>query len=282
MTPPQRPAAHTPREGTHAWHDLAEHTLGVAKLARTFADAFGAGGAAYWLGLCHDLGKTNPRFQHYLQTGANKKDSVPHAIWGASLLYKLLKQQGNWQLALPVLGHHAGLHDAGAAASALQQFVNEHPAALTTMTTFLSTLERERLPLAWPTSADQHFVELWLRMLFSALVDADFLDTEEHFDPDKGAARGRWPSIPELHERFSQKREAYLEGTHKESSEAVTRVRSEVYLACLEQGANVHPYNVFRLTVPTAGGKTLSGLAFALEHARAHFGFMLLGVDLAI
>lgn len=279
MNTSARPVAHTPREGSDEWHDLEEHLLGVARLAGEFAEPFGGRNVTYWLGLFHDLGKINPQFQRYLTTGANKRDSVPHAIWGAALLYRMLKVSNRWQTALPILGHHAGLHDAGSAASEIEKFCSDHLDALTDMTAFLVQIEREKLPLSFPDLSNAHFMELWLRMVFSALVDADFLDTEKHFDPHKQASRGQWPNIAELHERFAEKRESYLSDTGKKTSTEVTRVRSEVYQSCLEQAAKDHPHNVFRLTVPTGGGKTLSGLAFALEHAlRNHLARIIFAV----
>ncbi len=270
MSRPERPVAHTPREGSEEWHDLEEHLLQVAKAARTFAKPFGAGDIAYWIGLFHDLGKVSPQFQNYLTTGANKRDSVPHAIWGAALLYKMFKVQGRWQAALPILGHHAGLHDAGSAAQDLEKFCTDRSDAVETMKAFLTQVEREKVPFAFPDLSNTYFKELWLRILFSALVDADFLDTEKHFSPDKHETRNQWPNIAELQQRFAKKCKIYLSNVSKdkETSEEVARVRSEVYQACLDQAARDHPHNVFRLTVPTGGGKTLSGLAFALEHAQ--------------
>jgi len=267
LRPPERAVAHTPREGSEEWHDLEAHLLEVANLAKEFAEPFESQDVAYWLGIFHDLGKINPQFQSYLKTGANKKDSVPHAVWGAALLYKMLKAQSAWQIALPILGHHAGLHDAGSAASELEKFGSDHSSALADMSAFLATVERKKVPFTLPNLSSIYLMELWLRMLFSALVDADFLDTERHFSPDKQTSRGQWPGLSELHKRYFKKRATYLQNDKATSAE-VKRVRDEVYQACIDQATREHPHNVFRLTVPTGGGKTLSGLAFALEHAR--------------
>ena len=61
---PKAPVAHTPSEGSEEWHDLEEHLLEVAKLARNFAEPFGTQAIGYWLGLLHDLGKVNPKFRY--------------------------------------------------------------------------------------------------------------------------------------------------------------------------------------------------------------------------
>ncbi|MCX6024487.1 MAG: CRISPR-associated endonuclease Cas3'', partial [Chloroflexi bacterium] len=113
MNPPVNVYAHTPGD-TNEWHPLARHLEDVALAARKFAEPFGGGDLAYWIGLWHDLGKSNPRFQDYLQAQHRKLHHpiVPHAIWGAAIAYfrmvKLGRTDDGWQeLALPIAGHHA-------------------------------------------------------------------------------------------------------------------------------------------------------------------------------
>ncbi|HEU5433546.1 MAG TPA: DEAD/DEAH box helicase family protein, partial [Thermomicrobiales bacterium] len=111
---------------------------------------------------------------------------------------------------------------------------------------------------------DERSQEFFLRMLFSALVDADHLDTERHFAPEQAATRGGAPDLATLAERLEAD-QTRLTGRRDDD---VGRIRDEVYQACLAAAA--HPPGFFRLTVPTGGGKTRSGLAFALRHAVAH------------
>ena len=171
---------------------------------------------------------------------------------------------------MPVYGHHAGLPDPGELSSALEHFLSEKSEALCHMQRFLEEL-RSSLPpfrlIRRPARELETRRELFIRMLFSVLVDADYLDTEAHFEPENARLRSRWPPIDELWIRFEPGREAYLRA-HRvgvRTDPNVLRVRREVYEACLQAAET--PPGIFRLTVPTGGGKTLSSLAFALKHA---------------
>ena len=101
-------------------------------------------------------------------------------------------------------------------------------------------------------------------MEFSALVDADYLETEKHFNPEKSNSRIEWPAIEKLWEKFKIEQDTFVSNEKKNISD-VNTVRNEVYGACLN-AANEKP-GIFKLTVPTGGGKTRSGLAFCLAHA---------------
>ena len=267
--------AHTPnREGT--WHDLVQHLVSVAEKAAEFARPFNADSLARLLGLLHDLGKCNPDFRKYLEArfkGTNFRP-VPHSIWGASFAYKLMSSHSNkrWQeIVLPIYGHHGGLLDPGNLEQELLQFLQEHPQAFKVMFEFFSSVKTKVTPLrvALPdTGRMPTRREFFIRMLFSALVDADYLDTEAHFEPERARLRSCWPPIGELWKRFEPGRVAFLkkrEAKGPQTDPVVLQVRQEVYEACLK--AAEKPPGLFRLTVPTGGGKTLSGLAFALKHA---------------
>lgn len=269
----ERLRAHTPNKKGR-WHDLYEHLTGVADEAGKFASTFGASAIAYALGLLHDLGKVNPLFQKYLDACARGKRhaKVPHAIWGAALIYafrcKIQKDLQGWkELSLALMGHHAGLADCGTAPMKFEEFLKD-TAPLSRMTDALKVMNLPMpsvvLPGCDPTH-DPTAREFRIRMLFSALVDADYLNTEKHFDPEQAKLRGQGPSLDVLWKKLNIKQKEIID-----NFTPLNRIRKEVYEACLNASAG--PPGIYRLTVPTGGGKTRSGLAFALKHALANEG----------
>ena len=261
--------AHTP--GPSGWHDLGDHLRAVAARAASLCECFRGGDLACWVAVLHDLGKVNPEFQRYLcaEVEGREQQQVPHAIWGAALVYHWLwKCRGDpsgWKyLALPVFGHHAGLPHGGTVGARLEQFLSEHPEALHRMQEYLSGLGIPLPRLNLPQLPGRR-AETFIRMVFSALVDADYLDTERHFSPDRYALRGSRLTLEVLWPRLQANQ---VELLNKAPDTIVNRVRREVYERCL--AAAEGPQGVYRLTVPTGGGKTRSGLAFALKHALKH------------
>ncbi len=261
--------AHTPSPQTGNWDDLGRHLRDTAQLARTFGDRIGAGDIAYVVGLFHDLGKINPAFQRYLAdcNVGRSPVRVQHAVWGAAFVYELLRGRldDSWKtIALPILGHHAGLADAGTAAQTLVDFLDTNPKAAETMQGFVRSLG-EKLPNFPPSKDPPTRRELRIRMAFSCLVDADYLDTEQHFDSSRAAVRGRWPELSLLWGKLEAAQFRLIEEKKRQGDSEVNRLRREVYEACLS--ASTGGPGVYRLTVPTGGGKTRSALAFALRHA---------------
>ena len=109
-----------------------------------------------------------------------------------------------------------------------------------------------------------------LRMLFSALVDADFLETEAHFEGDASGRRPRPPGPSLDPERALAVLTRHIDAiaARSSSSPGVAALRADLLRACLEAGS--HPTGLFTLTAPTGSGKTLALLAFALRHAAEH------------
>ncbi|MBC7618819.1 MAG: DEAD/DEAH box helicase [Candidatus Saccharibacteria bacterium] len=102
-------------------------------------------------------------------------------------------------------------------------------------------------------------------MLFSCLVDADFLDTKAHFDAGKPARRDGFPTLDQMRLALDAHMIAMVASA---TPSEVNTLRADILRQCREKAAL--PVGFYSFTVPTGGGKTLSSLAFALNHAQAH------------
>ncbi|HUU26628.1 MAG TPA: CRISPR-associated helicase Cas3' [archaeon] len=262
---------HTPGPSGQ-WDTLDYHAKAVSDKARFFAKTFCAGDIAYLLGLWHDLGKINPNFQDYLKATAKelKHEKIPHAIWGAALAYFLLckkkKLREEWkEIALPIAGHHVGLNSGGRIAQNLEDFINNNSKALNLLIEACKELPSPKF--IFPNRQNPFRRELLIRMLFSTLVDADYIITEQHFNPDLARFRGQWPTLETLCKLFMKRQREFLDEADNNPT-LVNLLRREVYENCLEAAENVP--GLYRLTVPTGGGKTRSSLAFALRHGIKH------------
>ena len=259
---PRNPIAHTPNNGGD-YHDLAEHLTEVANLAREFAGKFDAAEYGDAAGQWHDLGKYHPEFQQYLfdAHAGKRRRSIDHKAAGVTVAAEYCQF-----LAGPLQGHHGGLRNVSELKGWLREMGERGrvPLALDLAREALGRFEPDSsLPL--PESiTTRHQVEFLVRMLFSALVDADFLDTEAHFQGEQARRRGGYPAIGTLWDELQRDQER-LTG---QSDDPVNSVRHRVYKDCLV--AAEQPPGFFRLTVPTGGGKTRSGLAFALRHAEMY------------
>ncbi len=266
--------AHVRQDTNGQWlpHLLDDHLRGVAALAEDFAAAFDAGDWAKLAGLWHDLGKYRPAFQRYIR-GASGYDAhiettpgrVDHSTAGALHAIGRMKGLGRI-LAYLITGHHAGLPDWQSAEAPASSLANRLQQPDLLAEALAQSPPADILDAPLPTSnPGQRDYALWIRLLFSCLVDADFLDTEQFMTPDKTVLRGRYPSLMELEPCF----DAYMAALSAKTPETpVNRMRAVVLDRC--RGAAEQAPGLFSLTVPTGGGKTLASLAFALRHARHH------------
>ena len=243
------------------------HLRAVADTARGFGAAFKGSDPAYYAGLWHDLGKFNPAFQTYLsrcEADSGARGSGPdHKGAGAVLAYQHLPPLG-----LLIQGHHGGLRSRVALKNWVAERGNDSEVtdAIESARAAIPDLE-PATPIPMPSVVEQSGLaaEMYLRLLFSALVDADWLDTERHFHPD--ATVEHTPpdlAIGDLWERFERNQGSLP----RRPGSIVDEAREAVYesaVAAAERGPGI-----FRLTVPTGGGKTRSAMAFALRHAMKH------------
>lgn len=257
------------------WQPLRQHLENVAARAAEFAAPFHSAEWARLAGLLHDLGKATDAFQNYLRRSngldASDYDSSgqpsTHSGAGAALALEKYGPAGRL-LAYQVAGHHAGLPDwiGGIQPNgALTQRLETARDELNAMRNWLSRLDLPAQPPAPPRRMALAEMHLWIRMLYSCLVDADFLDTEQFMSPEIFAARLDFEPLAALESHFFELLDR--KQTEAEKTE-VNAIRAEIRQYC-EDAAKQSP-GIFSLTVPTGGGKTLSGTAFALRHALLH------------
>lgn len=249
------PLAHSPH-GEREGHDLWEHLRAVAELTANFSKPFGADELGWWAGLWHDIGKIHPDFQSYLRNPTRRK-GPDHKGAGAVLALQYAQP-----LAFLIAGHHGGLHEMADLKARLRDWTRaEHVrAAISSATSRWPEIKPTRGPAVPGYATDALTQEFLVRLLFSALVDADRLDTEAYFHPEAADLRLPRVSLAELWQRF-EANQRELTG----QPGIVGEVRHEAYLASVRSASG--PPGAYRLTVPTGGGKTRSGLAFALRHA---------------
>ena len=257
--------AHSSPDGrTQLFYD---HATTVSQLSSDFAAEFDAANEAGVIGLLHDIGKCSPAGQRRINGGT---DRVEHAAAGAEVLgNSWRKNPFGYLLAYCVAGHHAGLPDGGVSTDTEDRATLCAKLSRQTKRNFDYSPYEEAL--AQPVLAISPFhlerakqypgfsYTFRTRMLFSCLVDADFLDTEAFMNNTKLRC-GIGDPLPILFERLQTKLASF--GVPQN---AVAEKRKQVQQDCLR--AAEQPRGLFTLTVPTGGGKTLSSLAFALKHA---------------
>ena len=265
------------------WQTLQSHSVNVGEMAAEFARVFGTQEIACQTGKLHDLGKYSEAFNHRLHGGP----PVDHATAGAKIAVKRWGDVIGKLMAFCIAGHHAGLANGNGEGDNRRtlkqrlalQFGADIPA--------LDNLWQQEIKLpqnlsAPPLKADAHHpffsYAFFTRMLYSCLVDADYLDTEAFYSSleNKASERGGYPDLNALQHNFNQFindfRRRIAQAPEKTEAEkrnaALNRLRSEILDHAVEQAAQ--PQGLFTLTVPTGGGKTFTSMAFALEHAKQH------------
>lgn len=267
--------AHTlPGRPPSDWEPLERHLDCVARRATRFASVFGAAELGEVTGRWHDLGKYRQAFQDYLAVASTASESgedgtatrIDHSTAGAIYAFRTLGRPLGDVVAYLIAGHHAGLPDAVGGEASLRARLDRAELLEDTLRSLppASVLAKPQSVSVQPPSKSAPDVHFWIRMLFSALVDADFLETEVFLDPARAMARAGPFDLAPLRAALR----VHLEGKLREASGPMASLRAEVLSSCRER-ASESP-GIFSLTVPTGGGKTLSSLAFALEHAAAH------------
>ena len=242
---------------------MKDHLCETAELAGRFAERFGKSDWGYACGMLHDIGKYSLAFQDKIKNNSNRQ--VDHSTAGAKACFE---KGGMYRfMSYCIAGHHSGLPDYGSSsdpgnAPTLQGRKKKHIEDCGAYKSEIHIPEIKTLPFDPQNSPDPDFsLSVFIRMLYSCLVDADFLDTE-YFMKEGRTQRetGEEPSV--LLEKLKKHVAGWL---LNEDTETVNGRRTEILRHCFECGHKER--GIFQLTVPTGGGKTIASLAFALQHA---------------
>ncbi len=267
---------------TGAWHPLNQHLESVARLTSRFAAAAPWRDEAGLAARLHDVGKYGDRFQARLRGEDGGLDHWSQGAWLA-LNAACGGPKPIIAAALAIEGHHIGLQPASAEMVRRikpAHIRNNHPLRLALtdpdVDRLLARAQADGVSLEPPAAVvpalGSHPIARMLdvRLLFSCLVDADFLDTEAHFNGDAQGKRYREPS-PQLDPEAAIKAlDAHMRriGAGKPASKSVAEARQALWDAVIAAAADAP--GLFTATAPTGSGKTLAMLKFALEHAARH------------
>lgn len=265
------------------WQTLDEHLAKVSQRAASFLSPLKAESWGRAAGLMHDVGKACPEFQRRLQGSTERVD---HSTVGSDQALVCYPGCLGELLALVIAGHHGGMPNWTLAANGrnplkkrLQDLSDPPQSVVEFRKALVQSLPRDsdlkssylqvvgsftppnilKEALPFRTFAFEHLV-------FSSLVDADYLDTESFVDEDSSMLRSvECSTMEDLLNTYNE----YMNGVESDAScTEVNQYRRDVRSACLDSGKQ--PVGIFSLSVVTGGGKTLSSMGFALTHAIAN------------
>ena len=242
---------------------VKNHLYGTARLAGGFAERFGKADWGYCCGMLHDIGKYSLAFQEKIKNNTNRQ--VDHSTAGAKVCFEKGGMYGF--ISYCIAGHHSGLPDYGSSSDAgnaptLEGRKRKRIEDYSAYKNEIEIPELNTLPFIPSKKSDSDFsLSVFIRMLYSCLVDADFLDTES-FMKNGQISRDAGEDVGVLLERLKGYVTDWLQN---KAIDSVNGRRTEILRCCFEKGNSER--GMFQLTVPTGGGKTIASLAFALQHA---------------
>lgn len=250
--------AHISEDGTRE-QSLKEHLTNTAEMAGKYAAEFGNSEWGYFCGLMHDIGKYSKAFQERLH-GSEKR--VDHSTAGA------LEAKGRkvFLAAYCIAGHHAGLPDGGAMTDAEGKTLYARmKKKIPDYSEFAEEIKIPKVsaPKLQMSTRAFYSASFFVRMIYSCLVDADYLDTEYFM-----RQTGREYEYQHMDDLYCKLLDYITPWLNMETADSFNSRRTSILKACLRKGEETQ--GIYELTVPTGGGKTISSMAFALRQAVTH------------
>ncbi len=277
-----------------------DHCRNTADIASRLLKSIGLSNVAYLSGLLHDMGKYSDEFLKYIETVANgeeyKGPKVIHTFTGVSYILNRYHEEGTFEkmtsevIALAIGSHH-GLFDIYKEAENFNAFIyrkeKQPEYDKKAISNFLSECASEdEIDKLFKDSTEEistlyshfdtdlkkenpeqmnkkafYYLSLLARLILSAVVEGDRRDTAA-FMLSKDYGFGLSVDWKNELSKFNDFISSFPEETE------IQKARQDFSEACFnfaqEKGG------IYRLDLPTGGGKTLSGLRYALNHASLH------------
>jgi len=251
---------------------LDQHLLEVAELCKRFSGQIGMPSCGFLLGYWHDIGKNSPEWQEYLRKSISDEKENGKSIKGpAHSPVGALRARAIWPIAMVIAAHHSQLLSKAQFRERLREYNSDKDFIATVdswnhqeIEILQDTIENAKHEIESQIE-DENSLEFLIRFFLSALVDADRLDTEAHFTPERTRLRGSKHDLKWMKNRLDTELNRI---TNDAEETKVNTIRGRVLNSCRDAASE--PQGVFRLTAPTGAGKTFSSLAFALDHAVHH------------
>lgn len=283
-------------DGNRDYQTVEEHLKNTAEISQKILAEIGLGNVGYITGILHDMGKYKTEFQTYIMDSVSgvhvRRGSVTHSFSGAK--YILENYHPNLEtrkailaetVAIAIASHHGlfdieiedkcngfdyrlanddsyeecvkNFYDKCMVQDKLNSFIDMASNEFSIVVDKIAKIAGKNGNLAYEDM--QFYMAQFDRLILSALIEGDRRDTAQFMNPALVQLHMR-ADFEHLCKRIDSK---IMNLTNKSNINAARRQISDI---CAERGNGYR--GIYRLNVPTGGGKTLSSLRFAIHHAK--------------